>query len=63
MPMKINEIIARGNIFSENSRLWKSAFLQMVMLRKLEKRKITWDHAFSELGVTKPDDYDGLLRC
>jgi len=62
MPMKINEIIARGNIFSENSRLWKSAFLQMVMLRKLEKRKITWDYAFSELGVQKPDDYDDLLR-
>ena len=63
MPMKINEIIAREKVFLENSRLWKSAFLQMVMLRKLEKRKITWDHAFSELGVTKPDDYDGLLRC
>ena len=62
MPMKVNEIIARESIFLENSRLWKSAFLQMVMLRKLEKRKITWDYAFSELGIQKPDDYDDLLR-
>ena len=63
MHMKIKEVIAREKIFLENTRLWKSAFLQMVMLRKLEKRKISWDYAFSELGVQKPGDYDELLCC
>ena len=53
MHMKIKEVIAREKIFLENTRLWKSAFLQMVMLRKLEKRKISWDYAIFRIVESK----------
>ena len=61
--MKEKEIIKREKILLQNSKLWKSAFLQLLLIHKLKTGKLNWEEAFSELNIPKPDDFQQLYKC
>ncbi|MDA8740929.1 transposase [Rhodobacteraceae bacterium] len=61
--MKEKEIIKREKILLQNSKLWKSAFLQLFLIHKLKTGKLNWEEAFSELNIPKPDDFQQLYKC
>lgn len=63
MYMKEKEIIKREKILLQNSKLWKSAFLQLLLIHKLKTGKLNWEEAFSELNIPKPDDFQQLYKC
>ena len=63
MYMKEKEIIKREKILLQNSKLWKSAFLQLFLIHKLKTGKLNWEEAFSELNIPKPDDFQQLYKC